>query len=419
LVYLLGSILIFVFCIWNLYSIPALAIGFRNLVKRRRSSVASVKCDSKLPFVSVIVPAKNEERVIGRLLRSLLKINYPSSLMEILVVDDNSTDRTYEICQKFVDGNPGRIRVFRRSKCSTKASALNFGLGFAKGDLVATFDADSLPEFNVLLNVVKYFKDPKVAGVQGTIFCSNSDENMLTRFLSLERSIQYQVYQNGKDCLGLFVSLNGTCQFIRRSVLMGLGGWNETSLAEDMELSLRLAERDYKVRYAVDVKTHEESPNDISGLMRQRTRWFRGNIENMITFGRLLKKPASWVRLDAEIQLFGTFIAVLCVFNYFMAGWTFTLSVDQFLVGIMYVTSVFTFVILALVGVSLVAVSKPLKLSNLLWLPFIYVYWALQSFIALNAVFLIIFKRPTKWSKTKRSGLVTSSDAKKIAFHVS
>jgi cellulose synthase/poly-beta-1,6-N-acetylglucosamine synthase-like glycosyltransferase len=271
-----------------------------------------------------------------------------------------------------------------------------------------------LPEPDALNNVVKYFQDPTVAGVQGTIFCSNSEENMLTKFLSLERAIQYEVYQNGKDCLGLFVSLNGTCQFIRRSVLKQLGGWNEKSLAEDMELSLRLAELDYKVRYASDVKTYEETPNGVLGVVRQRTRWFRGNIENMIKFGRLLRKPASWVRLDAEVQLFGTLIAALCVLNYFMAVWSFSVPSGQFLVWIMQITSVVMLLTLALVGFSLVIVSKPLKISNLLWLPFIYVYWALQSFIALNAVFLIVFRRPSNWSKTRRSGVVTSGRAKKI-----
>jgi len=413
-VYLLGSILILVFCAWNLYSIPALVVGFRDLVKKRKNSSDSLKVDSKLPMVSVIVPAKNEEKVIGRLLRSLLKFDYPASMMEILVVNDNSTDRTHEICEEIASANDGRIRVFRRSKGSTKAAALNYGLRFARGDLVATFDADSLPKSDVLLKVVKYFADPKVAGVQGTIFCSNSDENFLTRFLSLERSVQYQVYQNGKDCLGLFVSLNGTCQFIKSCVLRELGGWDEKSLAEDMELSLRLVERDYKIRFAPDINTYEESPNDLHGVVNQRTRWFRGNIENAIKFGRLLKKSPSWVRLDAELQLLGTFIAILCVVNYFMALWTFTLSMDQFLIGIMYVTSVFTILILALVGFSLVFVSKPLKFSNLLWFPFIYIYWALQSFIALNALFLIIFRRPSRWSKTQRSGVITSQDAEKI-----
>jgi cellulose synthase/poly-beta-1,6-N-acetylglucosamine synthase-like glycosyltransferase len=325
-VFLFGSILILVFFAWNLYSVPVLAVGFKNLIRKKEKAIQSERKGFDFPFVSVIVPAKNEERVIGRLLKTLLNLDYPKSKMEILVVDDDSVDKTGQICSEISKRNPGQIRVFRRNSCSTKAGALNFGLKHARGDLVATFDADSLPESDVLINVAKYFKDPVIAGVQGTIFCSNSEENMLTRFLSLERAIQYEVYQNGKDCLGLFVSLNGTCQFIRRSILEELGGWNEKSLAEDMELSLRLAEQDYKVRYASDVRTYEETPNGILGVVNQRTRWFRGNIENMIKFGKLLKKPASWVRLDAEIQLFGTLIAALCVLNYFMAVWSFSFS---------------------------------------------------------------------------------------------
>ncbi|MCW3998424.1 MAG: glycosyltransferase [Candidatus Bathyarchaeota archaeon] len=410
--------MVIVFCVWNIYSIPALAFGFRNLIRKRESNLNSTKKDSKLPLISIIVPAKNEEKVIGRLLKSLLNIDYPNSKMEILVVDDNSTDNTGEICKKIADKNPSRIRIFRRNKCSTKAGALNFGLKHAKGDLVATFDADSLPESNALLNVVKYFEDSKVAGVQGTIFCSNSDENMLTKFLSLERSIQYEVYQNGKDHLGLFVSLNGTCQFIRTNVLREMGGWTENSLAEDMELSLRLVEQDHKLRYASDVKTWEETPNNLESMFKQRTRWFRGNIENMVKFGRLLRKPANKVRLDAEIQLFGTLIAVMCVLNYVMAAWAFSLPSNQAIVWIMRLTVILTMSTLALTGFSLMLAVKPLKISNVLWLPFIYVYWGLQSFIALYAILLMIFRRPMNWSKTTRSGVVSTLKAKKILINI-
>jgi len=338
--------------------------------------------------------------------------------MEIIVVDDNSTDKTFQICKEISNNTPDQIKVIKRSKSSTKAAALNYGLKFAKGEIIANFDADSLPESDALINAVKYFNDPKVAGVQGTIFSSNSEENMLTKFLSLERSLQSQVYQNGKDTLGLFVSLNGTCQFIRKSVIDDIGGWNEKNLAEDMEISLRLAEKNFKIRYASDVKTHEESPNNISGMVKQRTRWYRGNIENMIKFGRLLKNPANKVRLDAELQLFGNLIAILCVLNYIMAFWTFTLSYNQFLVIIMYITSFLTLLVLALAGLSMVIASKPFKPSNILYFPFIYGYWALQSFLALNALFLIVIRRPIRWSKTQRSGVITSKEAKNIVISI-
>ena len=411
--------MILTFFAWNLYSLPALIAGFRNLTKKKKHYSKASKIDPiKLPIVSIIIPAKNEEKVIQRLLKCLLNFNYPKSKMEIIVVDDNSTDRTFELCKEIANKMSHRIKVLKRLESSTKAAALNYGLKFAKGDIIANFDADSLPESDALINAIKYFNDPKVAGVQGIIYSSNPDENMLTKFLSLERSIQYEIYQNGKDSLGLFVSLNGTCQFIKKPILEELGGWNEKNLAEDMELSLRLAEKNYKIKHALDVKTHEESPNNISGMLKQRTRWFRGNMENMIKFGRLLKKPANKIRLDAEIQLLGNLIAILCVFNYIMAYWTFTLPVDQFLVAIMYITSFLMLFVLAIAGLSLVILSKPIKPTNILWLPFIYGYWALQSFIALNAVFLIIIRHPIKWSKTKRSGIITSQKALNIISSV-
>jgi len=339
-------------------------------------------------------------------------LSYPSSKKEIIVVDDESSDGTGKICSQYASSHR-QIRVFHRSTSTTKASALNFGVQHARGEIVATFDADSVPESDVLLRVVKYFEDRKVAAVQGRICSINADENMLTKFLFYEGAVQYEAYMRGKDRLNLFVGLAGTCQFIRRGVLEEVGGWNEKSLSEDVELSLRLTEKDYAIRYASDVRTWEESPHSVLGLVRQRARWYRGNIEMGLRFGRLLKR-LDWRRFDAEMTLFGTYLIVLCVVSYFMAAWSFLLPPDFILAVIMRFTSLLTLGILAFAGVALVCVTRPFRLSNLLWLPFIYAYWGFQSFIAMYAVLQILLRRPPKWSKTARSGVVTVEHIKEI-----
>jgi len=253
--------------------------------------------------------------------------------------------------------------------------------------------------------------------VQGQVRSINADENMLTRFLSYEGSVYYEAFVRGRDRLGLFVSLGGSCQFVRRSVLRDVGGWDEGSLSEDMELSLRLTERDCCIRYASDVRTWEECPSSVRGLVRQRGRWFRGNIENSLRFGRLLRR-LSLRRFDAEMTLFGTYLIVLCLVSYFMALWAFLLPPNFVLTGITQVTSLFTVFILAFAGVALVYVTRPRKLASLLWLPFIYVYWSFQSLIALYAMFQVVFRRPGTWSKTVRSGVVTAESAKRILASV-
>lgn len=410
---MLFAVLLLVFNIWSLYNIPVVVVGVRHLLRSRKKKIEDLQfVKERMPTVSIIVPVKNEEKVIARLLKALLNLSYPLSKMEIIVVNDESSDNTGEICNHYASCY-SHIRVFNRPKSSTKAAALNYGVSHAQGEIIATFDADSVPEPDALLKAVKYFEDPAVAAVQGRICSINANENMLTQFLSYEGAVQYEAYIRGKDRLNLFVGLAGTCQFIRRSVLQEIDGWNEKNLSEDVELSLRLTERDYAIKYASEVRTWEESPNNIRSLVRQRARWYRGNITMGLKFGKLLKR-LSKRRLDAEMTLFGTYLIVLCIVSYFMAVWSFLLPPNYILTLITRFTSLFTVAILAFVGIALVYVTKPIKISNLLWLPFIYIYWGFQSFIAMYAILQIIFRRPGKWSKTTRSGIVTAEPAKVI-----
>lgn len=405
--------MLLVFNAWTLYNIPVIFVGVRNLIRSRKGKSESLPVfDDALPLASIIVPVKNEEKVVGRLLRALVNLNYPSAKKEIIVVNDESSDRTGQTCSQYASRYP-EIRVFNRLKSTTKAAALNFGLQQASGEIIATFDADSVPESDALIKAVKYFENDAVAAVQGEISSINANENMLTKFLYYEGAVQYKLYMRGKDRLNLFVGLAGSCQFVRRSVLEEVGGWDEKSLSEDMELSLRLTEKDHAIRYASDVRTWEESPYNITGLLRQRARWYRGNIEMGLRFGRLLKR-LSWRRFDAEMTLFGTYLIVMCIVSYFMAAWAFMVPPNLIVTIITRFTSLLTLTLLAFAGILLMCVTKPLRLSNVLWLPFIYAYWGFQSFIAMYALLQIIFRRAPKWSKTARSGIVTAEHAKEI-----
>jgi cellulose synthase/poly-beta-1,6-N-acetylglucosamine synthase-like glycosyltransferase len=412
-IYLFFTFCLIIFCFFTFYNIPIVTAGVRNLLFARKKKKENARmCEQELPTISIIVPVKNEEKVAARLLDALLNLNYPTTKKEIIVVNDASIDKTQEICTAYSLRNP-KIRVFNRTKSTTKAAALNFGVKHAQGEIIATFDGDSVPEPDALLNAMKYFADSAVAGVQGRICSINADQNMLTKFLSYECAAQYEVYMRGKDALDLFVGLAGTCQFIRRAALKEVGGWNENCLAEDTELSIRLTEKDYVLKYASEVRTWEESPFSIKGLVAQRARWYRGNIEVGTKFGRLMKRP-SFRRFDAEMTLFGTFTILLCVVNYFMAFWAFSMPPAFMTTILAQFTSLFTMIILGFAGVGLACATKPFRIRNVLWLPFIYAYWAFQSFIAMYALFQIILRRPRKWHKTTRSGFITTAQKEKV-----
>jgi cellulose synthase/poly-beta-1,6-N-acetylglucosamine synthase-like glycosyltransferase len=391
---------------WSLYNLPILAAGVRNLRRSHGKSRWKPSNEKKLPSFSIVVPAKNEERVIGRLLDALTNLNYPSDKMEIIVVEDGSTDNTLGICRE----HGGNVKVVCKPSSNGKPSALNYGVSRAKGQIIGIFDADNVPAADALINVAKYFEDPKVAAVQGRTLSANSEENMLTKFISYEDAVWCEAYLRGKDVLDLFVHLKGSCQFVRRDVLEKLGGFDENALSEDMEISARLTEKGYRIKYAPEVCSWQESPADLKQMFRQRTRWYRGTMEVAVKYGRLMTK-FSRKNFDAEATLFGPFILIASLATY-LAGFSAFFTVFPFYVlwgamaQLMAVTATVT---LFVCGLALIYVSKPRRLSNLLWLPFIYFYWSLQAFIAFYAVLLILLRRPRRWLKTVKRGVITDS----------
>jgi cellulose synthase/poly-beta-1,6-N-acetylglucosamine synthase-like glycosyltransferase len=367
----------------------------------------------ELPTISIIVPVKDEEKVVGRLLEALLRLDYPPEKREIVVVEDGSVDKTVEMCREYVRRYPGQIKLVRQSRSYGKPSALNYGLKHVQGEIVAVFDADSVPSPDILLKVVKHFEDPSVAAVQGRACSINADANMLTKFISYEEAVRYETYMRGKDVLDLFVPLTGSCYFVRRSVLLEVNGWDDASLSEDMEIALKLTKKGYRIRYAPEIRYWQENPVNLGQLIRQRIRWFRGAMEIALKYGKLVTKP-NRKNIDAEMTLIGPYMFILCLLSYFMLLQNFLVPVQQnfVFINVNQITFLITMIPLFLIGVALVYVTKPRRAANLLWLPFIYAYWILQNVLAFYAFLQIVFKRPKKWTKTVKNGITCSRDFK-------
>lgn len=405
LVILLGlSLTVF---IWAFYNVPILVAGVKNLYKNQCKPEKKRTAKEFLPTFSIITPVKNEEKVIGRLLTSLSNLNYPADKSEIIIVEDGSSDKTLEICLNYAKEHPN-LKILHRSFSNGKPSALNYGINHSKGDIIAIFDADNIPDANALNAVCEYFEDPTVAAVQGKTLSINPKENMLTQFISYESAVYSEVYLRGKDVLNLFVHLTGSCQFIRRSVLEKLEGFDENVLSEDVEISARLTKNNYKIRYASDVVAWQESPSKVKTLFKQRTRWFRGVTELAFKYGKLMAKP-NWKNLDAEATLFAPFILIASLLPYIVSFYTFlTVPFDVLWSYAMLFATLTTTLTLFTCGFALIYITKPRKARNVLWLPFVYFYWSLQAFIALYAVLLIVLRRPKRWTKTDRTGIVAN-----------
>jgi cellulose synthase/poly-beta-1,6-N-acetylglucosamine synthase-like glycosyltransferase len=365
----------------------------------------------KLPIFSIIIPAKNEEKVIGRLLKTLLKLNYPQEKTEIIIVEDGSRDKTLEICKKYAKQYPNRVKLFQQLESNGKPSALNFGLKHAKGEIIAVFDADNVPEQNILWKVADYFKDPTTAAVQGRTCSINAHENMLTKLISYEEAVRYETYLRGKDILSLFVPLTGSCYFIKRSILKEIGGWDDEALSEDMEIAAKLTEKGYAIKYASNVRSWQENPTNLTQLFKQRTRWFRGSMEVSLKYGKLLKNPTKR-NIDAELTFSGPYMFIPCLVGYFLGiiFFIFPSKLDLFLIFMAQGLTIANTIILFLIAIALVYLTKPRKMTNLLWLPFVYTYWIVQNFVAFYALILIILRRPKKWIKTMKTGVITIED---------
>jgi cellulose synthase/poly-beta-1,6-N-acetylglucosamine synthase-like glycosyltransferase len=274
---------------------------------------------------------------------------------------------------------------------------------------VGVFDADSLPEKEVLRKVTSHFNDKKVIAVQGRTTSINEKRNILTRVIAMEEKAWFQALLGGREKLQLFVPLTGSCQFVRRNVLEELGGWDETSLTEDVELALRLVEKNHLIKYAPDVCSGQETPNSLGELIRQRVRWYRGYMETALKYGRLLDN-LNRKTVDAEISLAGPFMMVISLLSYI--NWFFIalfLSESNPILNFTGLVIALTAVSMISIGIALTASERPIKLRNILWIPSIYAYWLVQMCIAGWAFLKLVFRRKRVWSKTVKKGFTTQN----------
>jgi cellulose synthase/poly-beta-1,6-N-acetylglucosamine synthase-like glycosyltransferase len=247
----------------------------------KSSKAVSIGNATYQPTVSILIPARNEEKVIGRILQRMTELTYPRHKMQIIVIDDASTDNTGEIAEHY-SRTYDYIKVIHRNEKEggkSKTSALNAGLKHAKSEIIFCFDADYYPQRDILEKLAKEFADPKVGVVQGRITVLNEPQNVVTRLVALERIGGYRIDQQARDTLGLVTQFGGTVGGVRRSLLKRLGGWDESILAEDTDLTFRVYLAGYKVRYVNDAESYEEAVESWRAYWKQRYRWAKGHMQ--------------------------------------------------------------------------------------------------------------------------------------------
>jgi cellulose synthase/poly-beta-1,6-N-acetylglucosamine synthase-like glycosyltransferase len=260
-----------------------LVLFFLGHLYYRRTRLASGRAlalpEFGLPAISVLVPCHNEERVIEHTIRALLALDYPADKLEILIINDGSTDRTADLVRGFA--NEPRVRLLEVPSSIAargKAGALNFGLRQARHAVLAVYDADNMPEPGALRPLVAQLSsDAKLGAVIGMYRAWNRHRSLLTRFVNVE-GIGFQwILQAGRWMLMRLNTLPGTNYVIRKALVEQLGGWDEQALTEDFELSIRLYQAGYQIQFAPASVTWEQEPEDVKTWFRQRRRWVRGS----------------------------------------------------------------------------------------------------------------------------------------------
>ena len=232
------------------------------------------------PRVTILVPAHNEAIVIARTVRSLLALDYPPELLDILVIDDASTDATPAILDELAAENR-RVRVLHRVPPEGgrgKSAALNAAYKLTDSEYIAVYDADNQPEANALkLLMAHMVRHPKLGAALGMFRTGNKNRNLLTRCINIEGLSFQWILQAGRWQLLKVATLPGTNFVMRRSLLEQLDGWDEEALTEDSELSIRIYQAGFQIAFVPYSVTWEQEPENLRVWLKQRTRWVRGN----------------------------------------------------------------------------------------------------------------------------------------------
>jgi cellulose synthase/poly-beta-1,6-N-acetylglucosamine synthase-like glycosyltransferase len=270
------------------------------------------------PVVTVQLPLYNEMYVAARLIEAVSRLDYPPGRLEIQVLDD-STDETSEIVARAVAEQRRRgvdIHHLRRAdRQGFKAGALAAGLAQARGELLAIFDADFVPQPDFLRRSVPWFADPGLGLVQGSWAHINRGYSLLTRVEAILLDGHFLVEHTARHRSGCFFNFNGTAGIWRRQAILDGGGWQHDTLTEDLDLSYRSQLAGWKFLYLPDLAVPSELPVDVNGFKSQQYRWTKGSVQtSRKLLGRIARAPVPWrVKLEAFVHLTNNFAYALMV----------------------------------------------------------------------------------------------------------
>ena len=351
------------------------------------------------PLVTIIVPCFNEEIGIARAIESIRKINYPN--IEILVVDDGSTDKTFEIVKALE--SEYFVRLIHQEN-SGKSNALNNGIKQALGDYFVCMDSDSVLSENLLMDSIPFFEiDPNLAAVAGAVEVGN-DTSIITRFQKLEYIVGLNFHKMAQSCLNLVTIVPGPIGVFKKKAVLSVGGYHTDTFAEDCDLSMRLLMAGFNIKYNGKIKARTEAPDQFSSLITQRYRWSRGMVQAIIKSVIDLAKHFTFRRAFVVSYMFLETI-VIPVINFtfviitleFALTYTTTELMGPFFIGL-------TLLDMTLILYSII-IERELGILFFLGLFNRLTYGLSLEVIRFFSIFDEIFRLPMKWGRLKRKGM--------------
>ena len=332
-----------------------------------------------LPLVTIQLPLYNERHVVKRLIKNVIKIDYPKEKLSIQILDD-SDDETTEICNKLVkkysaDGYDITL-LHRHNREGFKAGALFNGLKSAKGELIAIFDADFIPPKSFLLDSVGYFQKKDVGMVQHRWEYVNDNLSFLTKLIANTLDGHFVIEQSARNLSGLFSNFCGSAGIWRKTAIKEAGGWQNDTLTEDLDLSYRAQMINWKFVYLQNKTVKCELPADIGDYKTQQYRMVKGSMETFKKLSsRLLFSPISFkAKIESLFHLKSNFSYILL---FILALLTFPVMVIRIHYGQNLLSYIdFGFFLLASMGMTLFDLSsqKVLKkslISQIVRMPFL------------------------------------------------
>jgi len=326
------------------YGYNSLVLAWIRAKRHTPVPIKNVADDYDWPQVTIQLPIYNERYVAERLIRAIEEMNYPRSRMHVQVLDD-STDITRDIVAAAVKVQQTQgldiVHIRRPDRLGYKGGALEYGLSIVKGDYVAIFDADFLPQADFLKSLVPYFEDdPKIGCLQARWGHLNPNSSWLTRTQANGIDGHFIVEQDVRSNNNVFLNFNGTAGIWRRACIQDAGGWHHDTLTEDLDLSYRAQLTRWKIRFIPHVIAPAELPVHINALKRQQFRWAKGSIQTARKLlGQLWRSDhTKLIKIEGTVHLTNYIVHPLILLNLAL-----TLPLVSSQSPLLWITPVFTF----------------------------------------------------------------------------